>query len=121
MATTYKLYAAAVSRETAEKLEKERFYRMTAEYALLYRRAKPRNLPCVEVKGADLRRLTEADRLWLADCIAAVLAQAAAKKSSTTAQRVNQLLDLWEQELEKERAELDKEAHADGGAEEPDK
>lgn len=116
----YKLYAAAVSRDTAKKLEKERFYRMTAEYALLYRRAKPRDFPCVEVKGADLRRLTEADRLWLADCIAAVLAQAA-KKSSTTAQRVNQLLDMWEQELEKERAELDKEAQADGGAEKPDK
>lgn len=120
MATTYKLFAAAVSRETAEKLEKERFYRMTAEYALLYRREKPRNIPCVEVKGADLRRLTEADRLWLADCIATVLAQAA-KKSKTTAQRVNQLLDLWEKELEKERAELDKEAHGDDGAEKPDK
>ncbi len=118
---TYKLYAAAVSRETAEKLERERFYRMTAEYVLLYRKAKPRNIPCVEVKGADLRRLTDGDRLWLSDCIAAVLAQAAAQKKNATAQRVNQLLDLWEKELEKERAELDKEAHGDDGAEKPDK
>lgn len=116
----YKLYAAEVSRETAEKLEKERFYRMTADYALLYRKAKPRDLCCVEVKGADLRRLTEADRLWLADCIAAALAHAAAKRSSTTAQRVNQLLNLWERELEKERTALNREAQADGGAEKPD-
>lgn len=118
---TYKLYAAQVSRETAEKLERERFYRMTAEYALLYRKAKPKSIPCVEVKGEDLRRLTEADRLWLADCIATVLAQAAAKKRSTSTQRVNQLLDLWEKELEKERAGLDKEARGDNGAEKPDK
>lgn len=118
---TYKLYAAAVSRETAEKLEKERFYRMTAEYVLLYRKAKPRNIPCVEVKGADLRRLTEADRLWLADCIAAVLAQAAAQKKNATAQRVNQLLDLWEKELEQEKMGLDKETRDDGEAEKPDK
>lgn len=115
----YKLYAAQVSRETAEKLERERFYRMTAEYVLLYRQAKPRNIPCVEVKGADLRRLTDGDRLWLADCIATALAQAA-KKNRTSAQRVNQLLDLWEKELEKEKADLDKEAQADGGAEKPD-
>lgn len=115
----YKLYAAQVSRETAEKLDRERFYRMTADYVLLYRQAKPRNIPCVEVKGADLRRLTDGDRLWLADCIATALAQAA-KKSRTSAQRVNQLLDLWEKELEKEKAELDKEAQADGGAEKPD-
>lgn len=117
----YKLYAARVSRETAEKLERERFYRMTAEYALLYRKATPRNISCVEVKGEDLRRLTEADRMWLADCIATVLAQAVAKKRSTSAQRVSQLLDLWEKELEKERAELNKEAHGDNGAEKPDK
>lgn len=116
----YKLYAAAVSRDTAEKLEKERFYRMTADYALLYRRAKPRNLPCVEVKGVDLRRLTEADRLWLADCIATMLTHAAARKSGTTAQRVNQLLGLWERELEKERMALNGEEQADGGAEKPD-
>jgi hypothetical protein len=120
MATTYKLFAAAVSRETAEKLEKERFYRMTAEYALLYRRAKPRNIPCVEVKGADLRRLTEGDRLWLADCIAAVLAQATTKKRSSTAQRVSQLLDLWEKELEQEKKGLDKETRDNDGAEESD-
>lgn len=117
----YKLYAAQVSRETAEKLDRERFYRMTADYVLLYRQAKPRNIPCVEVKGADLRRLTDGDRLWLADCIATVLAQAVAQKHSTSAQRVSQLLDLWEKELEKERAELDKEAHGDNGAEKPDK
>lgn len=115
----YKLYAAAVSRETAEKLEKERFYRMTADYVLLYRQAKPRHIPCVEVKGADLRRLTDGDRLWLADCIATVLAQAV-KKNRTSAQRVSQLLDLWEKELDKEKTELDKEARGDHGAEKPD-
>ena len=110
MATTYKLYAAEVNRETVEKAEKERFARVTAAYMLLYRRTKSRSIPCIEVKGADLKRLTEGDRLWLADCIATLLGEAAREKKQTTAQRVNELLDAWEEELRRTQAELDKEA-----------
>lgn len=121
MAATYKLYAAEVDRETVEKAEKERFSRVTPGYMLLYRRTKPRGIPCVEVKGADLKRLTESDKLWLADCIAAMLGEAAREKRQTTEQRVNELLDAWEEELRRTQAELDKEAQGENeGDAEPD-
>lgn len=121
MAATYKLYAAEVNRDTVEKAEKERFSRVTAAYMLLYRRTKPRDIPSIEVKGADLKRLTEGDRLWLADCIATLLGEAARERKQTTAQRVNELLDAWEEELRRTQEELDKEARGgDDGDAEPD-
>ena len=119
MATTYKLYAAEVSRLNVEKAERERFSRVTANYMLLYRRTKPRHIPAVEVKGDDLRRLTESDRLWLADCIATLLGQAAGRRQETVAQRVNEMLTAWEKELQKTRKGLEKEAQ-DGRNEESD-
>ena len=119
MATTYKLYTAEVSRMNVEKAERERFSRVTANYMLLYRRTKPRHIPAVEVKGNDLRRLTESDRLWLADCIATLLGEAAGRRQETVAQRVNEMLTAWEKELQKTREGLEKEAQ-DGRNEESD-
>jgi hypothetical protein len=119
MAVTYKLYAAEVSRLNVEKAERERFSRVTANYMLLYRRAKPRHIPAVEVKGEDLRRLTESDRLWLADCIATLLGEAAGRRQETAAQRVNEMLTAWEKELQRTRKGLEKEAQ-DGRNEKSD-
>ena len=119
MATTYKLYAAEVSRLNVEKAERERFFRVTVNYMLLYRRTKPRHIPSVEVKGDDLRRLTESDRLWLADCIATLLGEAAGRRQETAAQRVNEMLTAWEKELQKTREGLKKEAQ-DGRNEKSD-
>ena len=119
MATTYKLYAAEVSRLNVEKAERERLSRVTANYMLLYRRPKPRHIPAVEVKGDDLRRLTQSDRLWLADCIATLLGEAAGRRQETVAQRVNEMLTAWEKELQKTREGLEKEAQ-DGRNEESD-
>ena len=110
MAVTYKLYAAEMNRENVEKAEKERFYRVTVGYMLLYRKTKPRNILAVEVKGKDLRRLTEIDRLWLADCMATLLGEAAGKRQDATARRVNEMLTAWEKELQKTREGLEKEA-----------
>ena len=119
MATTYKLYAAEMNRKNVEKAEKERFSRVTANYMLLYRRTKPRHIPALEVKGKDLRRLTESDRLWLADCIATLLGEAAGKRQDATARRVNEMLTAWEKELQKTREGLEKEAQ-DGRNEKSD-
>lgn len=110
MAVTYKLYAAEVSRLNVEKAERERFSRVTANYMLLYRRTKPRHIPAVEVKGEDLRRLTESDRLWLADCIATLLGEAAGRRQETAAQRVNEMLTAWEKELQRTREGMKEEA-----------
>ena len=115
-ARKYRLYAARVTGETVALAEKERFVRITAGYMLLYRTTAPKRMQTVEIKGADLKRLTERDRLWLADCIAAALADGVKKN------RADELLDAWERELEKERSRIDEEAaHGAGEAEEPDK
>lgn len=121
-ATKYKLYAARVTGETVELAEKERFVRITAGYMLLYRKTAPRKMQTVEIRGNDLKRLTENDRLWLADCIAAVLAEGVKKSKADTRKRLNELLDAWERELEKERSRIDEEAaHGTGETEKPDK
>lgn len=121
-ARKYRLYAARVTGETVALAEKERFVRITAGYMLLYRTTAPKKMQTVEIKGADLKRLTERDRLWLADCIAAALADGVKKNRADTQKRLNELLDAWERELEKERSRIDKEAaHGAGEAQESDK
>lgn len=119
-ARKYRLYAARVTGETVALAEKERFVRITAGYMLLYRTTTPKKMQTVEIKGADLKRLTERDRLWLADCIAAALADGVKKNRADTQKRLNELMDAWERELEKERSRIDEEA-AHGAAEESDK
>lgn len=118
-ARPHKLYAARVTPETVRKAEKERFARITSAYMLLYRRTKPRDIPTVEIKGQDLHRLTQEDRLWLADCLAVQMAEQVRKHTEDTRKRLNGLLDAWERELAKEQARIDGEAD-DGTAEEPD-
>ena len=121
-AKKYKLYAAQVTGETVELAEKERFVRITAGYMLLYRKSAPKNIRAVEIRGADLKRLTERDRLWLADCIAVLLAEGLKNNRESTQKRLNELLDAWERELAEERSRIDEEAaHGAGDAEKPDK
>ena len=121
-AKKYKLYAAQVTSETVELAEKERFVRITAGYMLLYRKAAPKKIRTVELRGADLKRLTGQDRLWLADCIAVLLAESVKKNRADTQKRLNELLDAWEREMAEERSRIDEEAaHGAGDAEKTDK
>ena len=118
-ARKYRLYAARVTGETVALAEKERFVRITAGYMLLYRTTAPKKMQTVEIKGADLKRLTERDRLWLADCIATLLGEAAGRRQETAAQRVNEMLTAWEKELQRTREGMKKEAQ-DGRNEKSD-
>jgi hypothetical protein len=53
---------------------------------------------------------------------AAALADGVKKNRADTQKRLNELLDAWERELEKERSRIDEEAaHGAGEAEESDK
>lgn len=118
MANEYRLFAAPVCAETIRKAADERFSRMTADYILIYRRRKPRTLPCIEVKGDDLNRLTERDREWLKDSILVILAEAAAKSRAQTEERMNALMDNLEAALREEQEKMKKECDAENG---PDK
>lgn len=109
MAREYRLFAAPVNPETIRKAADERFSRMTADYILIYRTRKPRALPCVEVRGSDLNRLTERDRAWLKDSILVILTEAAARSRDETRERMNVLMDNLEEALREEQEKLGKE------------
>lgn len=119
MAVNYRLFAAPVSAETVGRASDERFSRITAEYILIYRRTKPKNLPCAEIKGADTARLTERDRAWLRDSILVLLAEAAAKSQEQSKARMNELIDNLEDALREEQEKLN-EGTENGGKTESD-
>lgn len=119
MAGKYRLYAVRTMPETMEKTERERFVRMTAGYTLLYRKTTPRSVPSVEIKGGDMKRLTDRDRLWLVDCAAVLAAERVKKNGEDTRKRLNRLLDEFERELAAAQERIGEEdTH---GAEESDK
>ena len=69
----YRLYAMGRTRKTEEIAYDTRFYRICAGYILLYLTGRKKPEGAVEVAGADLDRLTDGDRLWLADCNTMIL------------------------------------------------
>lgn len=117
MAVNYRLFAAPVSAETVRRAADERFSRITTEYILIYRRTKPKNLPCVEIKGADTARLTERDRAWLKDSILVLLAEAAAKAQEKSKERMNELIDNLEDALREEQERMNEGTENGGKAE----
>lgn len=105
----YRLYAMGRTRKTEEIAYDTRFYRICAGYILLYLTGRKKPEGTVEVAGADLDRLTDGDRLWLADCNTMILAEAAAKAGVTpeeTEKHWASTLDRLELELQKERERM---------------
>lgn len=114
---TYKLFATVVNDETMAKAAQERFSRITPQYILIYRKTKPRTMQCVEIKGKDTERLTSRDRLWLRDCIMALMTEAAAKSKEQSKKRLAELVDALEQALREEQEKLEKETDEHGEGE----
>lgn len=116
MAETYRLFAAKSSTENMETAAGERFSRITADYILIYRKRKPRNIPCVEIKGSDTKRLTEKDCAWLKSCIMTLLREAAETAKEETGKRLSSLVTALEEALREEQEKLEGDA-GDGGTE----
>lgn len=105
----YRLYAMGRTRKTEEIAYETRFYRICTGYILLYLTGWKKPESAVEVDGADLDRLTDGDRLWLADCNTMILAEAAAQAGVTPEAAEKQwasTLDRLEWELQKERERM---------------
>lgn len=105
----YRLYAMGRTRKTEEIAYGTQFYRICAGYILLYLTGRKKPEGAVEVAGADLDRLTDGDRLWLADCNTMILAEAAAQAGVTPEAAEKQwvsTLDRLEWELQKERERM---------------
>lgn len=64
---TYRLFASFLTDEVISIVAKQRFGRITPEYALVYTNGrKPKGF--IEIKDAECGRLTEDDKSWLFDC-----------------------------------------------------
>lgn len=106
---TYRLYAMVWSREAEELAYQHRFHRIGGGYILLYLSGRKKPEGAVEVAGADLDRLTDGDRQWLAECGMELLAEAAVREGVTSREmekRWKSTLDRLEQELQAERERM---------------
>ena len=105
----YRLYAMGRTRKTEEIAYDSRFYRICAGYILLYLTGRKKPEGAVEVAGADLDRLTDGDRLWLADCNSMILAEPTSQsgvKQDEAEKQWASTLERLELELEKERERM---------------
>lgn len=97
----YRLYAAKVDRNGIIQADKIRFARITPKYILLYTEKMPFE-KCIEIAGGDLKRLTGADRQWLFDCNAALLAEDAALHEKEITKSLNEMINRLETALKEE-------------------
>lgn len=101
--TRYRLFAMRTEADTPRRLEEYRFGRVTPGYTLLYTDGEgPED--SIEVAGEDLRRLSAADESWLADCNVALLFEKTAENEGAFSARMEQMIQRFSEELEKEAA-----------------
>lgn len=101
----YRLFAIECSLENVEYASDFRFSRITPEYILVYVQRKRLNPPTgmsVEVREQDVKMLSKKDESWLFDCVVSLFADIAASKDRDTMERLTDMVNRFEQELEKE-------------------
>ena len=107
--TVYKLYALAATYENVLAATAEKYYRITADYILVYTSGSaPAN--SVEFQDEDASRLTESERQWLYGINLELLQEQIAKETPQIVERLGRIL-----------AELEKGVNAEhGGADSND-
>ena len=113
----YRLFALPCSGGNVEYAASFRFARVTPDYILIYVQRKRLNPPdgkCAEIKAADMPRLTKTDEAWLFDCAFSTFADIAAKSGKAGAERLAEMVDRLEEELEAERRKEVSEYEPDG-------
>ena len=91
--------------ENVEYASDFRFSRITPEYILVYVQKKRLNPPtgkAVEIQQKDIGLLSKKDESWLFDCVISLFADIAATKDRDTMERLTDMVNRFEQELEKE-------------------
>ena len=118
----YKLCAMPTTEASTAAVEKQRFSRITQDYTLVYTSGK---IPAGSLKLAesDASRLTDADRRWLDDCNAVLIAEAIAKDRPRILHQLSDLLTTIESNIQKaqtagemEGAETGDDGHESGDA-----
>lgn len=78
------------------------YSRITPQYVLIYKLGKKPS-GALEIKGADLERLTLADERWLFEANLKIIAEEAKKKKPETEKKLREMIDSLEQALEEEK------------------
>lgn len=108
---TYRLYALPPSWESVAMAVSERYSRATATpspgYVLIYSAGeKPKGAREITQETKSL--LSDADRQWLMECGAAILAEEAAKQQPELMRSLSERIEALESELKRRKEELEK-------------
>lgn len=117
---TYRLCALPTTAETTAEVEGQRFSRITADYTLVYTAGR---VPTggIKLTEADASRLTAADRRWLDDCNAVLIAEQIAKDKPRILSKLNDLLNTIEANIEQAQTQNETEGvDADDDGQQPD-
>lgn len=101
----YRLFAFPYSLENVEFASKFRFSRVTPDYILVYAQKAKLDAPSgktAEVKENDISLLSKMDGAWLFDCGLSLFADIAASETKESVERLSNMVDRLEKELEKE-------------------
>ena len=101
----YRLFALPYSLENVDFSSGFRFSRVTPEYILVYARKGIISVPfgkAVEIKQDGLHLLNKMDEAWLFDCGVSLLADMAAEKKEDEFERLSDMVNRLEAELEVE-------------------
>lgn len=108
-----RLFAIVYSLENVNYASSFRFARVTPEYILIYTqrsRIKPPVGRAAEVKENDISLLSKMDEAWLFDCGVSLFADFAARQTREDADRLNNMINRLEKELEAESRKEGEEA-----------
>lgn len=100
---TYRLFAFDYSLENVAFASKFRFFRVTAQYILVYAQRKRINPPdgkAVEIKEDEISRLSKKDESWLFECMVVLFADIANKPNGDGMKRLSDMVEQLEKELE---------------------
>lgn len=99
----YRLFALPTTAENIEMAEQHPFCRVTPKYILIYTNRLAQG--CI-VEGKDLCRLTKLDEEWLLSCNLTLLQKEMNNVGSQVKQRMSEMIDELEADLEKTREEM---------------
>lgn len=107
----YKLYALRQSEKNINSALKEKFYRITGQYILVYTTKKrPEN--AVKITDKDINQLTVGDYIWLQECNKEIIDRETEKNMPKVEEHMRSVLERLENELANEKAKINEQSDA---------
>lgn len=106
---SFRLYAMPTKPDTVDRLENQRFSRITPDYSLVYTDGDAPD-GSAELKDNDAKRLTRGDENWLLSCNLILIKEEIAKRKPEMLRALGEKLDSLEAMLK----ELSEEAKREG-------